>query len=126
MTFEKKPHENLRTRLTKRAVKAMIQSGKPVGKLTDAQKKPPSQRKTELLHKKLDSRKSNAGAGKAVEVPIPDDCRGCTDTCPSNSLAKCHRNSIVVRCAQCGQKVRIRIIPGENWKYCPVCREGRV
>ncbi len=60
MTEAKKPHENHRIALNRRAVKTMIESGKPVGKLTDAQKKTPSQRKSENLKKRLNHRKENS------------------------------------------------------------------
>lgn len=55
---EKKPHEILRERIKKRDQKTLIMAGVP-GKLTDSQKKPPSQRKSESLKRKLDKRKSN-------------------------------------------------------------------
>jgi hypothetical protein len=55
----KKPHELVRDKLNKRTVKIMIQSGKPVGRLTDEQKKTPSQKKSENLKKRKNNRRSN-------------------------------------------------------------------
>lgn len=48
-----KPSDTHRKNLNRRAVKAMIQSGRPVGRLTDAQKKTPSQKHSEDMRKRL-------------------------------------------------------------------------
>jgi hypothetical protein len=48
-----KPSDVHRENLNRRAVKTMIQSGRPVGKLTDTQKKTPSQKHSESMRKKL-------------------------------------------------------------------------
>jgi len=55
----KKPDELLRANLNKRTIKTMIESGKPVGRLTDSQKKSPSQKKSENLKKRKNNRRSN-------------------------------------------------------------------
>jgi len=121
MTEAKKPHENLRASLTKRAVKAMAEAGTPIGKLTDAQKKTPSQRKSENLRKKLTTRDGHKAEKEIVQV----DCRDCPKLpCTLNSNT-CTEKLWTHRCHQCGQKVRYRFIEGVPWEYCPVCREGR-
>lgn len=55
----KKPDELHRDKIRKRTVKTMILSGKPVGRLTDQQKKTPSQKKSESLTQRLNHRRSN-------------------------------------------------------------------
>jgi hypothetical protein len=55
---EKKPHETLREKIKKRDQKTLILAGVP-GKLSDSEKKTPSQKKSESLKRKLDKRKSN-------------------------------------------------------------------
>ena len=52
--LNKKPSDNIKERLDKRALKALIQSGTPTGyKLSDSEKKSPSQRKSDAMRKKL-------------------------------------------------------------------------
>lgn len=48
-----KPSDMHRKNLNRRAIKTMIQSGRPVGRLTDAEKKTPSQKHSESMRKKL-------------------------------------------------------------------------
>jgi hypothetical protein len=82
--------------------------------------KTPSERRSELFRKKFNKR---AGIEQQPPEP-PSDCRGCADQCSyDHNLKLCPKSSIVVRCGQCGQKVRIRLILGQEWKYCPVCAE---
>lgn len=54
-----KPDEILREKLNKRTIKTMIQSGKPVGRLTDEQKKTPSEKRSDNFRKSKNSRRSN-------------------------------------------------------------------
>jgi hypothetical protein len=51
-----KPDDLHRKNLNRRAVKTMIQSGRPVGRLTDAQKKSPSRRRSESMRAKMKRR----------------------------------------------------------------------
>lgn len=53
-----KPSDIRRDNLNKRARKIMIQSGKKIGRLTDAEKKTPSEKSSEAMKKKLKERAS--------------------------------------------------------------------
>lgn len=79
-------------------------------------KKPPSQKKSETLRKKL-------ARGVDIDQPVGDDCRDCPDHPCGKTLNSCERPSRVRRCPRCGVKVRYRIIDGDEWMECPSCRE---
>lgn len=106
---------NLRKKLEKRARQQIALSN---GITPKELIKSPSQKKSERMKAKDRKR---AGI-KQVEPEPPSDCRGCEKQCQYNSdLNICPERSFVVRCKQCGQKVRIRIINGVGYELCPVC-----
>ena len=119
--MSKKPADLERERINRRTRKTLILAGKNIGRLTESEKKTPSQRKSELGRKKL-----NRGIIKKEE-PVPFDCSQCPDHvgCTKPSLDVCHRPSAVHKCLGCGIRVRHPIIPGMSWEYCPVCRERK-
>ena len=121
MTATKKPSERLRDKLAKRASDHIALANKITPKHLQ---KTPSQKKSEAGRKKYLKR---AGIKDAVGVEVvPSDCRGCTKDCRfGNDLEICPERSVVLRCKQCGQKVRFRVIQDVAWEYCPVCAEGR-
>jgi hypothetical protein len=51
-----KPDDNLKKHLAKRTRKIMIQSGSKMGRLTEAEKKTPSERKSIAMRKRLKRR----------------------------------------------------------------------
>ena len=111
-----------RNRLAQRSRKALIEAGKTIGKLSDAQKKSPSQKSSEALRRKL-----NRGCTSADAI-AGYDCRGCGtyDTCAfDHKLANCTSRAMTARCKQCGQKWTFRVIAEEKWEYCPKCRSER-
>ena len=118
--LHKKPSDLARDRLNARTRKTLIQAGKQIGKLTDSQKKTPSQLKSERARKKDLKR---AGLEKPSVVPPVIDCRGCTDSpCAYNGdLTRCHHHSVIHRCKGCGQRVHYRWIEGEPFELCEVC-----
>lgn len=99
----------------------MIFTGQRAGKLPDSYKITPSERKSNLLKKKLDNRKSNA---VAMAIPETFDCRDCPDkpSCSTN-LNTCHHMGRTERCRKCGVRVMYRYIPDDPWVYCPPCKE---
>ena len=109
----------LRKKLAKRARQAIsLASGITPKELI----KSPSQKRSESIRKKDMKR---AGI-KEVLVKVPSDCRDCKKSCTfSYDLNLCPERSMVVRCQQCGQKIRIRIIPGVAWERCPICEVKR-
>lgn len=114
----RKPHETLRQHLGSRTKKALIDLGKSVlGNLTKAQKKTPSQRKSEAMKKRL-------SRGTVEIKDLPEDCFECKKYPCGKKIAQCEEPSIVHRCLKCGVKVRHRNEPGKVWEYCPVCRSG--
>lgn len=85
--------------------------------------KSPSQKKSERGKAKELKRAGIERKNKTEERTIPSDCRGCADDCKYNrDLDLCPKQSMVLRCKHCGQKVRFRVIIGLAWEYCPVCR----
>lgn len=114
-----KPSDIARKKLMSRTNRTMILSGVKVGKLPESAKKSPSQRKSESARKKFAKR---AGLQNVQNV-YPSDCRDCDEKCGyDRNLEKCYRHSLVLQCDKCGKKVRVRIIPGEDWRLCPSCR----
>jgi len=114
--LRKKPADVLRDNLNKRSRKAIIQTGEKIGKLTHAQLVTPSQRKSELLRKKL-----NRGVTPVKIVTY--DCWDCQKTPCYQNLQTCQEPSVEERCGKCGQMVRHRIIAGETWERCTDCRK---
>ena len=115
-----KPHQLSRQKLAKRARDAIALAS---GTTPEHLRKTPSQKHSEAGK----ARERRRAGVKNAEAPVPSDCRECPldKACQNNhDLAKCSYNSVVVRCGQCGQKVRIRIVPGKEWERCPVCMGG--
>lgn len=113
------PSESLRKHLQSRATKTLIQAGVRIGRLSDSQKKSPSQKRSESIRKKHANR-----AGVKYNAPdIKDDCHTCKNYPCGKTVSTCSERSVVNRCLQCGQKVRHYIDPDCQWKYCPVCKE---
>lgn len=105
----------LRKKLNKRAKQQIALSN---GVTPKELQKSPSQKKSERAKMK-EMKRSGI---KQVEPDPPSDCRGCGKDCKyDQNLNICPERSLVVRCKQCGQKVRIRIINGVGWEFCPVC-----
>jgi hypothetical protein len=104
-----------REQLNKRAEKAMVESGKPVRKLTASEKKTPSQRRSENMRKKLNR-------GVVEPEVIPEDCRDCPEEPCGKTLKHCEKASLILRCRHCGQKIRFRVIHAVEWKECKECR----
>jgi len=115
----KLPSDKDRIRLLKRARNELVFTGQRAGKLPDSYKITPSERKSTLMKKKLDNRKSNA---TNFYIPAVTDCRDCTDkpVCTS-TLESCHHPSRSQRCPKCGVLVMYRYIPDEQWEGCPPC-----
>lgn len=111
-----------RERLAKRTRKTLILAGKKIGKLTDSEKKPPSQRKSESGRKRYARRDARG----QTEKPNPD----CW-LCPRRSDCKvtaddsgCTEHKIKQRCPQCDQLYLHYFsyeLAGMKW-ICPVCR----
>lgn len=112
-----KPHQLARKRLAKRTADQISIINKITPK---SMLKSPSQKRSERERKKYLKR---AGIEREVHTEvIPSDCRGCTDACRfGNDLNICQKKSLIVRCGKCGQKVRVRVVDGEDWSRCPVC-----
>lgn len=112
----------LRKKLAKRAKQQIaLTSGVTPKELM----KSPSQKKSERGRAKELKR---AGVKEKHEIEHPNDCRDCPDelTCAyDRDLKRCHKPKLVVKCERCGIMVRIRLVLGQEWKYCPVCREMR-
>lgn len=115
----KKPSDFFRDKLNTRTRKTLIDSGSKIGHLTDAQKKTPSQRKSELLKKKL-------SRGVESIKALGYDCNGCLKYPCGKTTETCEEPTRKNRCAKCGGLVVYRYVEGKEWKYCEVCRgEGR-
>lgn len=110
----KKQDELLKQHLGSRCRKALIEAGKTIGTLTSAQKKTPSQRKSENLKKRL-------SRGVVELTDLPEDCFGCSKYPCGKKLVQCEERSIIHRCMKCGVKVRHRIQEDAAWELCPVC-----
>lgn len=101
------PVDTLRSRISKRTERA----------LSKHKEKSPSEKNSDRIKKKL-----NRGP-VVVSATIMSDCRKCSGLpgCDSD-ISKCSMRSLVIRCASCGQKVRVRIVDDGSEKYlCPVC-----
>lgn len=113
----------LRKKFAKRARQQIaLQSGVVPKEL----RKSPSEKKSERGQAKFLKR---AGITKENDIKVyPSDCRNCskeTNCQYEHNLEKCPERSLVLRCKQCGQKVRFRVITGVAWEVCPVCQTSR-
>ena len=123
----KKPHEQLRTNLAKRSTKAMVESGRPVRKLSDAEKKTPSEKNSKnarLRELKRSGRHQESCRKAAVDV-IVFDCHTCSKyPCGTDPMA-CDEIMILERCGGCGLPVRHYRDVKSPWVKCLSCR-GKV
>lgn len=117
MAASKKPSELARDRLNNRTRRTLIKAGKKIGRLTDSEKKPPSQRRSESAKKKDLKR---AGV-KAIDAATGEDCHNCPKYPCGKTVKSCGERSMVHRCLKCGTKVLHRIDPAVPWEYCPIC-----
>jgi hypothetical protein len=118
----KLPSETARARLEHRARKTLIETGKKgLGRLTEAQKKTPSQKRSEAGRRKL--RRGSIASDIAVqETSI--DCHQCPSytSCYNHlNLHTCHRRSDISECKRCGRIYQHPVIPGVSWIYCKDC-----
>jgi hypothetical protein len=116
----KSPSELWRDHLTKRSRKARIEAGEKIGKLTENEKKTPSQRRSENGRRKL------MRGAKESSIPIQDapvDCHQCPTqkSCTYSDLHVCFRLSAIHECKECGRRFRHPVIPGLSWIYCKDC-----
>lgn len=116
----KKPADLARDRLNNRIRRTLIQAGKKIGKLTNSEKKTPSQRRSESGRKKEATR---AGV-KVIDVATGEDCHNCSKYPCGKTIKSCGERSMVHRCLGCGQRVLHRIDPSVPWERCPVCVTG--
>lgn len=107
--------DELRKKLNRRAKDNIAMANNVV---PEHLQKSPSQKKSELLRKKLLRGKTDPKDSSM------DDCRGCVRYPCGHGLNTCDLRSLVKRCDKCGQKVRYRVIIDKEWTLCPVC-EGR-
>ena len=114
----KKPSELARAKLTRRAKEMIALSNNTVPKRLQ---KTPSQKRSEAIRKRY----LNRAGVQEIKVEIPEDCHGCQKYPCGIKLEACHERSMVHRCLGCGLKVRHRIVPGDPWMYCPVCKVKR-
>jgi len=111
--------DNLRDRLNRRTRKALIEAGKQIGRLTDAEKKPPSQKKSEAAKKKALRR---AGLKMVTPVAGGTDCHTCSKQPCGKTPDTCGERAMVHPCLKCGARVRHYIDPNVPWEYCPPCK----
>lgn len=107
----------LKKKLDARAKKYKIITGQIMGRLTDSQKKSPSQRKSEAGRKRL-----LRGGTSPSEYKLMFDCRDCLKYPCGGTLLTCGERAFTSRCAHCGQIIMYRVLE-ERWTHCPVCRE---
>ena len=109
----------LRDNLNRRTRKTLIEAGKQIGRLTDAEKKPPSQKRSEALKKK-DRRR----AGLNIKTPVigGTDCHTCQEQPCEMTPDTCSKRVMVHPCLKCGTRVRHYIDPNIPWEYCPRCK----
>ncbi len=121
----KLPSEIAREHLERRAIKTLIETGKKgYGRLTEAQKKTPSQKRSEAGRKKL--RRGSTASSVTVQG-TETDCHQCPSKercCYHLKLHTCHRKSDVSECKRCGRIYQHPVIPGLEWVYCKDC-EGK-
>lgn len=110
----KKPAETLRAKFEKRAREQIALANNITPKRL---LKSPSQKKSERGKAKELKR-----AGVSAVAPVPCDCYGCPKEPCGKSLNECEERAMAHRCLKCGLKVRHRIVIGNPWEYCPVCR----
>jgi hypothetical protein len=124
--MSRKPSDTHRSTLMHRATKMLAQAGKPIHRLTDAEKKSPSQKKSENARKRDLQRAEKQHPATAQENQVLYDCFTCPKhPCYGNSLRTCGEPTLTRQCKQCGQKIIYRIDPNKKWEYCLVCRSMR-
>lgn len=117
MTPPSSPADTLRKKLNNRTRITLIKAGKPIGRLTDAQKKTPSQKKSESAKKKEMRR---AGV---KSLPVGGcDCHTCPKQPCGKTTHSCEERTMVHKCRKCGAGVRHYIDPDTPWLYCPPCK----
>lgn len=124
MVASKKPADLARDRLNSRTRRVLIQAGKKIGKLTDSEKKTPSQRRSEAARKK-DAKRAGV---KVIDSTTGEDCHNCPKYPCGKTVKSCGEKSMVHRCLKCGQRVLHRIDPNVPWELCVVClcQEDRI
>lgn len=120
--LHKKPDDLARERLTKRTRRTLILSGARIGKLSDSEKKTPSQKRSE--NGKAKELKRSGVKNIAGVEDIPDDCFDCPEKANrcGKMLEMCGKRHLVLRCKKCGIRVRARIDAVRVWTLCPICR----
>ncbi|MFA5213319.1 MAG: hypothetical protein WC406_08300 [Methanoregula sp.] len=118
--MKKLPSEVERERINKRTRKTLIQAGKKIGRLTEAEKKTPSQKRSENARKKF----ANKAGVKYSPNVYPGDCWTCPKQPCGQEPATCKERTMVHPCLGCGAKYRHFVDHENPWTQCPKCREG--
>lgn len=116
------PSTSLRKHLQTRTTKTLIQAGAKIGRLTDAQKKTPSQKKSESARKKDLKR-----AGLTIVATGTLDCHTCHKRAAGCVLKpdECKERTIVEKCKGCHAWVRHYVDNANPWVLCPACEERK-